>query len=246
MSPIKREVFVGPHRLIQGDALEVLPLLGPVDAVVTDPPYADRTHEMAKTNQGAGHGRKLISFGALSGPTFLRVADACLAASDGWVVMTCDFRHAALLYDRPEFVRLGAWVKPNPMPQISADRPGQGFETVAVLHSGRTRKVWNRGGGAGVWTFPVHSGALVPTQKPLGLVRCFVEDFTHPGDTVADPFMGSGTTGVACVMSGRRFVGVEADPAHFDIAVRRVSEAYAQPDLLITAPPPAPVQEALF
>jgi hypothetical protein len=47
--------------------------------------------------------------------------------------MTCDYKHAALMYGAPEFIRLGAWVKANPMPQISADRPGQGFETVLIL-----------------------------------------------------------------------------------------------------------------
>lgn len=241
-----REEIIGDARLILGDCREVLPTLGRVDAVIADPPYADNTHKQAKTNRGKGWGTKLVTFEALDDDGFRAVATACLAASDGWVVMTCDYRHAALMYDAPEFVRLGAWVKPNPMPQISGDRPGQGFEAVLILHAGRRRKAWARGGGAGVWTVPTHGGgAEVPTQKPLALAQAFVADFTLPGELVCDPFMGSGTTGVACALSGRRFVGIEADARHFDVCRRRIEEAYRQPRLF-EDPPPKPVQGSMF
>ena len=230
-------VRIGDCTLYLGDCLKVLPDLGKVDCVITDPPYSANTHKMAKTNRGAGHGVSLVTFAALDGEQFDEVMAACLCASTGWVVATCDYKHAARYYEVPEFVRLGAWVKPNPMPQISADRPGQGFETVLILHSGKTPKVWNRGGGSGVWTFPVHTDAQVPTQKPLALISAFVGDFTQPGQVIADPFMGSGTTGVAAVSLGRGFVGIEANPEHFDIACRRIEQAYAQRPLFTPDPP---------
>jgi DNA modification methylase len=64
-----------------------------------------------------------------------------------------------------------------------------------------------------------------------------------PKDWMAlDPFMGSGTTGVACVKEGRSFIGIEMDPDYFDIAVKRIREAYAQPDMFVAPPAPAPVQ----
>lgn len=222
-----------------GDCRDILPMLPRVDAVITDPPYSANTHQMAKTNKGAGHGTKLVTFEALTGEGFDAAVRSLLAVSEGWVVLTCDYKHAARFYEAPEFVRLGAWVKPNPMPQISADRPGQGFETVLILHAGKRPKAWNRGGQAGVWTVPVINGAEVPTQKPLDLVSAFVSDFTTKGETVADPFMGAGTVGVACVRSGRKFTGIEANPAHFEVALRRVGEALKQPDLFIEKPKPA-------
>jgi site-specific DNA-methyltransferase (adenine-specific) len=114
------------------------------------------------------------------------------------------------------------------MPQISADRPGQGFETVLILHSGTVKKAWNRGGGSGVWTFPVVDSAEVSTQKPLSLLRAFVSDFTNYGQSILDPFMGSGTTGVAAVEQGRLFVGIETDADRFDIACRRIEDAQRQ------------------
>jgi site-specific DNA-methyltransferase (adenine-specific) len=232
--------------LYLGDCREILPTINGVDLVMTDPPYSDNTHAMAKTNKGAGHGTKLVTFGALSDTDFVSVAEACLASSAGWVVMTCDYRHAALLYSDKRFVRLGVWVKPNPMPQISADRPGQGFETVAILHSGKRPKAWNRGGGSGVWTYPVMNGAEVPTQKPLALLASLVSDFSMPGELIADPFMGSGTTGVAAVKGGRRFVGIEANQMHFDVARKRIADALRRPDLFVMPRAAAPTQEAFI
>jgi len=66
-----------------------------------------------------------------------------------------------------------------------------------------------------------------PTQKPLLLMEHIVRDFTRPGDTILDPFMGSGTTGVACGHLGRRFVGIELDEGYFKIAEKRIRDAYA-------------------
>jgi site-specific DNA-methyltransferase (adenine-specific) len=221
-------VVIGNATLYHGDCLEILPMLPRVDAVVTDPPYADRTHTMAKTNRGAGHGTKLVTFSALSDETFALCMQQWLQIARGWCVATCDYRHARLAYDLPQFVRLGVWVKPNPMPQISADRPGQGFEAVLILHAGEVKKAWNRGGGSGVWTFPVIGDAEVSTQKPLPLLRALVSDFTNAGQSVLDPFMGSGTTGVACVESGRSFVGIECDEGRFNIACERIENAQRQ------------------
>ena len=226
-----QKVVIGDATLYQGDCAELLPTLGRVDCIITDPPYSANTHKMAKTNKGAGPGVSLITFASLTGEQFDAVMARCIAAADGWVIATCDYKHAARYYEAPEFVRLGAWVKPNPMPQISADRPGQGFETVLILHSGKSPKKWNRGGGSGVWTFPVHTGAEVPTQKPLALISAFVSDFTAAGQVIADPFMGSGTTGVAALQNGRGFIGIERDAKHFAIACKRIEQAYAQGQL---------------
>lgn len=229
-------VIIGNATLYLGDCMDILPTLGKVDAVITDPPYSSNTHKMAKTNKGAGHGVKLITFACLEDEGFDDVIAACVCASHGWIVATCDYKHAARFYSADSFVRLGAWVKPNPMPQISGDRPGQGFETVLILHSGGRKKAWNRGGGSGVWTFPVTNGAEVPTQKPLDLISAFVSDFTNSGELIADPFMGSGTTGVAALQQGRRFIGIEREERHFEIACKRMEQSVAQGQLFAPEP----------
>lgn len=239
-------VVIGDATLYLGNCMELMRYGWPeVDHVITDPPYSANTHKMAKTNKGAGHGRKLVTFEALTDDEFDKVMETCLSSCYEWVIATCDYKHAARFYEHPRFVRLGAWVKPNPMPQISGDRPGQGFETVLILHAGCVAKKWNRGGGSGVWTVPVNSGSEVPTQKPLALVSALVSDFTTAGETILDPFMGSGTTGVAAALLGRSFHGIESDPRHFDIACRRIEQAYNQRPLFEAAPQPKPEQLGL-
>ncbi len=73
------------------------------------------------------------------------------------------------------------------------------------------------------------------TQKPLKIMKWLIVNYTHEGDTVLDPFMGSGTTGVACVQTGRNFIGIEIDPTYYAIAERRIREAQMQPSLLEAA-----------
>lgn len=70
------------------------------------------------------------------------------------------------------------------------------------------------------------------TQKPVWVMKWIIERYTKPGDTVLDPFMGSGTTGIACIKTGRNFIGCEISPEYFAIAKRRIAEAQMQPMLL--------------
>jgi site-specific DNA-methyltransferase (adenine-specific)/modification methylase len=67
-----------------------------------------------------------------------------------------------------------------------------------------------------------------PTQKPVSIIKWIIENYTNENDTILDPFMGSGTTGVACVQTGRRFIGIEIEPKYFDIAVKRIKDAQQQ------------------
>jgi hypothetical protein len=83
-----------------------------------------------------------------------------------------------------------------------------------------------------------------PSPKPLNVTRWFVET-VNPGRTVLDPFLGSGTTGVACAQIGKAFIGIEREPAYFDLACRRIAEAYRQPRLF-AEPEPKPEQAKLF
>ena len=85
-----------------------------------------------------------------------------------------------------------------------------------------------------------------PCPKPIGQMKKIVDRTSLVNEIILDPFMGSGTTGVACVKAGRRFVGIEIDPGYFDIACERIRKAYAQPDLFIKAPEPKAIQEAML
>jgi DNA modification methylase len=85
-------------------------------------------------------------------------------------------------------------------------------------------KRWNGGGHHAVWQCSIASGNH-PTEKPLPLLSKWTQQFTDKGETILDPFMGSGTTGVAAVQMGRKFIGIEREPKYFDIACRRIEDA---------------------
>ena len=88
-------------------------------------------------------------------------------------------------------------------------------------------------------------GRVHPTQKPLDLMKWCIEQLPASAQTILDPFMGSGTTGVAAVKLGRKFIGIEIEPKYFDIACRRITDALSRPDLFIEPPKPAK-QEAML
>ena len=241
MTPEK--VVIGNAELWWGDCREVLPLLAQVDAVITDPPYTDRTHGMAKSNAGKGHGTKAIDFESLSAADLRSTLEVCGQLTKRWVVATLDYAHAFSLDEYPpdglRMLRIGVWVKSNPMPQISADRPGQGWEAIAFMHRADRKPYWNGGGRAGVWRHPVVQNTGHPTSKPLPLVSDLVTLFTDYGDTVCDPFMGGGTTGEACAATGRKFIGVERERKYFDLACSRIATAQAQGQMFAPEPPKA-------
>lgn len=215
-----REERIGDCRLILGDCTEILPTLGRADAVVTDPPYG-----LGKRMQGGTWGAKDNNRG------FLRWD---LEARQEWV-------DAILSLDAPAIIWGGnyfrvppsrcwlIWNKINSVPTMADfeqawtnfDRPSKRID----LNVGR-----------------VEYGH--PTQKPLRLMEWCL-GFLPDAQTILDPFMGSGTTLVACANLGRRGIGIEIDPEYFDIACKRIEAAYAQPRLF-DEPAPKAKQEALL
>jgi len=219
---------IGDAVLYCGDSLEILPTLGKVDAVITDPPYGEATHSGARSIKDISH--KFIDFPSISFEESISITKKLCKISKRWIVMTCEWRHAARFEEEGlPLIRLGVWIKPNGAPQFTGDRPSTGWEAIALLHR-KGKKHWNGGGHSAVWIQNRISGDH-PTQKPLSLVSEWVRLFSDLGETILDPFMGSGTTGVACANLGRRFIGIEIEPKYFDIACERIRLAYAQPKL---------------
>ena len=222
--------------LYLGDCLDVL--AGMADksmaAVLTDPPYTERTHAGARTNstKAPAGGRSLsgvgVGFASMTDDTLAAALSECGRVSRGWVVATLAYQHAfaydATPPDGLRCLRLGVWVKTNPMPQISADRPGQGWESIAYLHRADVKPSWNGGGKAGNYVLPVQQGEGHPTVKPLAMLSDWVRLFTQPGDVVLDPLAGSGTTLRAAVNEGRRAIGVEIDERYCELIAKRLAQ----------------------
>lgn len=217
------DMCTSPWLIFTEDSRELLPRLpdGFADHVITDPPYDKKTHEGART--GASADKDLgIDFDAIDGDVSF-VGD-CVRLARRWVLATCAMEQVGAYRDASgeSWIRGGFWHKPDAMPQVSGDRPSTPGECMAIMH--RTgRKRWNGGGFPAFWSVPIErSDRVHPTQKPLALILRLVEQFTDPGDVVLDPFCGSGTTGVACLRLGRRFVGVERDPRYAALAHERL------------------------
>lgn len=203
-------------------------------AVITDPPYSARTHEGTRSNsdRAKGHGNRVLSgsFG-FDSITVEELEEALVEMgriSNSWVVATLDYKHAFHFDWQPpaglRMLRVGVWVKPNPMPQISGDRPGQGWEAIAFMHTTAVRPKWNGGGRSGVWHSATAQNIGHPTSKPLPMIRDWVTLFTNPGDTVVDPYAGSGTTLRAAADTGRKAIGWEISEEYCEVAARRLSQ----------------------
>lgn len=210
------------------DAFTLMPTLGEVDAIISDPPYNSRTHEGARS--GVSLKESPIDFESLTERQFTEFCANCVTQAKRWVIMSCAWQHAALLEKAGlPLVRLGIWHKPNGAPQFTGDRPGMGWEAIAILHR-EGRKRWNGGGHHAVWVCDVERGEH-PTQKPLRLVTDWISKFTDEGETVLDPFMGSGTTGVACLKLGRKFIGIEKRADYYALACKRMVDLTRQGEL---------------
>lgn len=209
------------------------------DLVVTDPPYDDRTHAMARSNSTrngvSGKGSRVLSggsnvrFEAMDHEAQLTLFGHLGRISRRWVVSSLATGTAFRFeVEQPpaglRVLRIGAWVKTNPMPSVSADRPGMGWEPIAYMHRADVKPRWNGGGKAGNYVLPTSQGSGHPTQKPLGMVQDWIRRFSDQGDSVFDPFAGSGTTLKAASLEGRRAVGYEIDERYCEIAARRLSE----------------------
>jgi site-specific DNA-methyltransferase (adenine-specific) len=217
----------GGVTIYHGDCREVLPHVR-ADVCITDPPYNDATHSGATTN-GGGVARKLVTFPPISDADLLGAFAAISDAVRRWTIATVAWQHAILLSQNTpaglRFVRLGAWVKHAPMPQLTGDRPAQGWEAVAILHRDGGKLRWNGGGKAAVFRHgSTNVKALWPTEKPLPLIREFLALFAEAGDLVVDPFCGSGTTLRAAKDAGYAVVGCDVSEAACEIAAKRCAQ----------------------
>ena len=241
-------VTIGGATLYLGDCMDILPTLGKVDAVITDPPYSGATQLGARTRNDNKHsGDALVPF-SISWADLKMRFDACQPRR--WFVASVDWRHGVALEIEPpigtRFIRAAVWIKQNSAPQFTGDRPAQGWEFVACMHGNDEKLRWNGGGKRGVWVTPVQSQNGHPTPKPEKLLCDWVSDFTDPNESILDPFMGSGTTGVAAIQLGRKFIGIEREPKYFDIACRRIEEASKQGQLFEPEPPAKQEQTKFF
>lgn len=236
-------VIIGRATLYLGDCLDILPTLDRVDQIISDPPFEKEAHTAMRLTQASiKSGEKdALDFDAIDEGTRLFVARWAANNCNGWSLWFCQIEAVSTWRDATEaagakYKRACIWVKPDSSPQFNGQGPAQGYESIVASWNGQGHSVWNAGGKRGVYTHlvnnPERHGAH-KTEKPRRLMSELVADFSKSGDLILDPFMGSGTTGVAAVQMGRDFIGIEREPKYFDIACKRIEQAQRQGDLFI-------------
>lgn len=230
----KRVERIGPATLILGDCREIAPRLPRPDAIVSDPPYGI----------GFAHG-----------------------GGGGKLARSTQFAHQSIIGDdtpfdpsmwleAPRVVLWGANHYADRLPARAQWLTWDKRDGVCSNDQADCEHAWTNGTGPARICRHLWNGMLKatekgevrvhPTQKPVAVMEWCIEQMrVAPGALCLDPYMGSGTTGVACIRRGVRFVGIEIEPRYFDTACRRIAEAARQPSLF-DAPKPQPVQTSLI
>ena len=219
---------------------------GPVDHVIGDPAYSDKVHRRHRTaRKGAGGttASQQLGFEPLTAEVRLQAADAFNAVAQRWVIVFSDLEGAGAWCDDLaaaglEPVQVGVWDKVDATPQFRGDRPACPAEAIVVAHATRRgrpiRKRWNGGGRALRYRGPTKERGITrahPTQKPLWLMEALLRDFTDPGETIADPFAGVGTTLVAATRMSRSARGWERNAEWAAVGQQRIAVARPQIEL---------------
>jgi DNA modification methylase len=224
VTPWRRREVIGDCTLYLGDCLEILPVLGKVDAVVTDPPY------------GIGIGKMQRG----------KWASSRLGSSD-WDSVVGDL---SAIPDVPRIIWGGNYFGLPASRAFLVWNKGAGFKGRDFAEC---EMAWcSFDGNARLLTYDplargdYHNGQkLHPTQKPVPVMEFSLEQLPD-AKIILDPFMGSGTTGVACAKLGRKFIGIEIDEGYFEMACKRIRDAYAQPDMFVAPAPADPARQEGF
>lgn len=219
------------YDLFCGDAWD-LEVVDP-QVAITDPPYSEAVHRAG----ARARSDERLDFEPLPIPD---IVELLLFEVERWAIAFCALEDLGAYREAAEargaFFRPGIWRKTDPAPQLNGRGPSVGAEGIAIMHprgmSPHNRKHpairWNGGGRAAVWDFPTvrteRGERIHSTQKPVALIAELVSLFSDPVETVWDPFMGSGTTAIACARLGRAFVGHEINRNYYVKACRRVRD----------------------
>lgn len=220
------KVQIGNATLYLGDCMDILPTLNKVDAVITDPPYGLKRFEKGfGTTRFKGHGAEKdgLIWDKTPEKSFF---DMLLSKGENSIIW------GANNFELPTSEYFLVWDK-----QQTVDN----FASAELAYT-------NIKVPAKVFKYSIHQHNQIekshPTQKPVSLM-CWCLSFVPNAETILDPFMGSGTTGVAAIQMGRKFIGIEREPKYFEIACKRIEQAVAQPQLF-EPEPPKQTQEAMF
>lgn len=238
---MKKEVLADGVELYLGDCREILPTLGKVDAVVTDPPYGNK-HSGDSSRFSGGNRTTSRGTGSTHGPI-----KGNGEPFDPRPYMLGEYQIFFGANYFPQHLQPGTflvWSKRRPEAYGSFLGDGE----VAWFSKGRgvymIQHSFVGSRPAMEWSSDAYTTSAHPFQKPIEVMRWCIEKLPY-SQIIFDPFMGSWTTGVAAVNLGRKFVGIEIEPKYFNIARKRIQAALDAPDMFVEPPKPAK-QEAML
>jgi DNA modification methylase len=173
-----------------------------VDAVITDPPYGLKDHNMRNAAAFMDMSWDVRLDDDLLAEAIGKGLNAIIFGGNYYALPPC---RGFIVWDKGESMKGRSWAE--------CEMAWTNYDVVARIYKLHPNNA---------------DGKVHPTQKPLSLMKWVVENYTAEGCTIFDPFMGSGTTGVACVQTGRNFIGCEISPEYFAIAEKRIQEAQMQ------------------
>ncbi len=233
---MKKEILAEGVELYLGDCREILPTLGKVDAVVTDPPYGiglntDNSRFSGGTKGNiAKRGNGIGSAAGIAITNDDKPFDPSFLTAIGGEQIIWGWNNYSNMLPRGACL---VWIKRND------DAFGSFLSDAELAWFSRGHGVYCR---RDLSNNAIANERAHPTQKPVGLMEWCIR---KTKGLIIDPFMGSGTTGVAAVRLGRKFIGIEIEPKYFDIACKRIQAALDAPDMFVEPPKPAK-QEALW
>jgi len=241
-TPWKRKEIIGSSTLYLGDCLAILPEIEKANALLTDPPYGmdyKSGHNSGRKGAGKAMSRKDGNFQPIAGDKVPFDPAMLLELKLPSVIWGANhFNHVLMPRRR--------WLVWNKLCGKTSLPSGSDVELAWCSEAGPDRifdHLWRGIMRAGEENI-VHSAKHHPNQKPVALMAWCLSFL--PSGVVLDPFMGSGSTGVAAIRTGRQFVGIELDETYFDVACDRLRKEHAQPDMFIANRAESMQQEALL
>ena len=223
----KRKEVIGDCTLYLGDCMEVMPTLGKVDAILTDPPYGIGAALDKRANTKHGKAAAFSkSYGASDWDN--------LPCSDDLINLMLQISEHQIIWGGNYFTlpKTSCWFVWD---KVTGNNGYADFEMAWTNLPKACRQIVWQWKGMLQQDMKNKEERVHPTQKPIEVMRWCITHLPKQVVTICDPFMGSGTTGVACAKMGRKFIGIELDEDYFNIACKRIEEAYKSPDLFIEA-----------
>lgn len=216
-------VVIGNATLYCGDCKDILPSIGQVDAVVTDPPYGEVNRKSAGLRNLDKGVADIVNFDEVwLADQFSKITNS--------IYIWCGFSQISYYTEKLKengfSNRLCIWEKTNPSPMNGQHLWLSSIEPCVFAR--KNGAIFNEHCVSPVWRLPTEPKEYHPTAKPIKLMEILINASTNENNTVLDPFMGSGTTGIAAVQMNRKFIGVELSKEYFDIACKRIEQAQAQ------------------